>query len=270
MGLPVAGMRVLHAARVADAAVSAAAAAQRVAKDLGVVVATVTPKGRWRVTDAESLCRNPQLVADAAVSVAVGLDDATPAVWDRLLKVVEEPPVPWWLYVAVADASTLPATLLARAVSVEPAPHGDPVDALVALGWERDVAVRLAAALGTATHLAPDPAGGVGGADAAAALLAAVDAADPGATLDALEALCALEGGPEPREVLGFCIDRRVGTLGARARTAALEGDLRGFRSATEALTRTEVAADAVARNVNPLTVLWVLWGVTGELARTF
>lgn len=268
MELTGAGMRVLHAPRLDDAAAAAHDAAHDVASRLGVEVATVAPRGRWRVADAQLLCRNPQLLADAAVSVAVGLDDANAAVWDRLLKVVEEPPVNWWLFVAVVNPAALPATLRARAVAVTTAAADDPVSALVAAGWPPALAERLAATLGIATHLAPESTVGEPAVEVAAELISAVDAAHPAAALDALEALCALDGGPTPAEVLRFCVDRWRTTLAERARTAATAQDLAAFRFTTDALARADVAVDAIERNVNPLTVLWVLWGATGELAR--
>lgn len=261
------GMRVLYAPRLAAAHAAASAAAHVVAQRSGVEVAEVAPTGRWRVSDASLLSRNAFLASDAAVSVAVGLDDGSAVVWDRLLKVVEEPPVHWWLFVAVVDPLLLPATLRARALEISPAATGDPELELTNLGWSPAEAAALVAVFGAATHLVPNRDDTDVVVSAATALGAAVEDGDAAAAAAALETLCGLDGGPSPAEVLRFCVERWRNVLAERARVAATAGNLTEFRACATSMGRCDVALSGITRNVNPHTVLWSMWGIAGELA---
>jgi hypothetical protein len=253
-------MRILRAERLAAAAEAARDAAADAAAALDVVdVVEVAPAGRWRLEDVDRLTRPARLAGDAAVTVAVGLDDGSAAVWDRLLRVVEEPPTPWWLFVAVRSDAGLPAPLRARALDVSDVVAADPAAELTAAGWDVDAATRLVAVVGVDIHLVdalgPDEAVVV----AVERLAAAAAARDPAATLAAIETLVAKDTAKR-QAFLRWVIASARDSAARSARGAALDADPSEHRAAVARMTAADRAAAALSRQANPSVVLWVLW----------
>jgi hypothetical protein len=259
---PAAGTRIVFSSTLRDAAHVCCAAATEQALAIGVDVHIIEPDTTWAVGDIEALLQPVRFAGVGAVCVAVGLDRANPAVWDRLLRTLEEPHTPWWLWVAVSDPAALPHSLRGRALSELPAPPRSAVRYLTDTGWGEQSS-DLAAVLGDNVACV----GAQAPADTEAAVsayrhLAAVAASDasPGELATACDQIAKLFSEPvRGREALRWVAETKMNTLRSRLRTSTLTGDRAAFTDALGQLDRARHTLSLLDRHTSVATAAWAL-----------
>jgi hypothetical protein len=263
-GGPVApGARIVFSESLSGAAQQCRAEAVAQADQLHVDAHVVAPPAAWAVADIEALMWPVRYAGDGAVSVAVGLDRASPAIWDRLLRTLEEPDTTWWVWIAVNDPSALPDSLRGRALSELPAEESDPVQFLHSTGWGEQ-ASDLAAALGgrvicVGPVAAPDTEAGLVAYQHLAAA-ATGEGTSPEELAGACERIAKLFSEPaRGREALRWVAESQMVALRPQLRAFALSGNRAAFRDATLQLDRARHTMSLLDRHTSTATAAWAL-----------